>query len=61
MISDETIWQPARTRPEHALAPDDEFCGYMNCRHHMDSHSYDAADGGKDVPCTECVDGWCRR
>lgn len=66
-------WQPARTKPEHAFAPEDEFCGYLACRHHMDSHDYGApgeqdavpyrarAIGGPDVPCTECPGGVCVR
>jgi hypothetical protein len=50
-------WAPARTKPEHADAPEDDFCGH--CRHHMDSHVYDGVS--RDVPCQECPDGTCTR
>ncbi len=60
-MNDELLpeWTPARTKPEHADAPDDEFCGYNACRHHMDSHDYKAP--GAAVPCAECPDGVCAR
>jgi hypothetical protein len=53
-------WRPARTKPEHADLPEEEFCGYDDCRHHMDSHDY-RPDAGPDVPCIECPDGMCLR
>jgi hypothetical protein len=59
-MTGEKIWQPARTKPEHADAPEEEFCGFDNCRHHMDSHDYETPPG-KDVPCVECPDGRCVR
>jgi len=52
-------WAPARTRPEHADALEEEFCGYPACCHHMDSHDYEAT--GAVVPCTECPGGVCVR
>ncbi len=54
-------WTPARTKPEHADALDEEFCGYLNCRHHMDSHDYEMTPDDAAVPCTECPDGVCVR
>lgn len=55
-----TTWTPARTKPEHASASEEEFCGYNDCRHHADSHDYSTAEE-RGVPCTECVNGMCLR
>jgi hypothetical protein len=50
-------WAPIRTKPEHADAPDYEFCGF--CAHHADSHIYQSHTGV--VPCAECPEGVCTR
>lgn len=61
MTNEDSAWRPERTKPEHAEAFDEEFCGYNACRHHMDSHDYEAERADKNVPCTECPEGLCVR